>query len=189
MPVNPDVTATPRRVSVDSLRRSENKIGGPVQAVESDTSSLAKSMDVLDVPTTYTYMKKQHIMTKYERYFYRRLHHMFGKHYLIFPQIHLDDLFDHRKIGQNWRGALSTIQRKSVDFVICSTDCRILLAIELDDASHENEDRMKRDKLVDHLFEQAGSCLIRFSNVEGLTDDNIKEWILRGIREFNTNLQ
>lgn len=164
------------------------KSRSPRLFLNKDVTSAGPKIQDVKAPTRYRYTKKEYLMTKYERYFYRRLHHLFGKHYLIFPQIHLDDIFEHKAWGQSWRGALSTIQRKSVDFVVCSTDCRILLAIELDDASHEYEDRVRRDKLVDHMFDKAGSCLIRFSNVESLTDDKIKEWILRGIRELNVRV-
>lgn len=45
---------------------------------------------------------------------------------------------DHKIKGQNWQGALSHIDRKSVDIVLCDKNyIAPKLVIELDDKSHE----------------------------------------------------
>ena len=53
------------------------------------------------------------------------------------------------------------IAQKSLDFVIVrATDTRIMLAIELDDASHERADRIARDELLDTIMHDAGVPLV-----------------------------
>lgn len=126
-----------------------------------------------DLPTRYLYTRRHYMMSMRERSFYKRLHHVFGKYYLIFPQIHLNDLLSHDHVRQNWQGALSTIQRKSVDYVICSTDFKILLAIELDDITHQNPDRQERDRMVNYIFQKANLPILRITNVESLSDQQI----------------
>lgn len=111
----------------------------------------------------YIYAKKQFIMTKAENEFYHALQSVFGTQYEIYPQAHLDLFLDHKTKGQNWKAALSSIQRKSVDFLICSRDFyNPLVAIELDDASHQHPDRIERDAKIDAICRAAGMPLERF---------------------------
>ncbi|MDM5008034.1 DUF2726 domain-containing protein (plasmid) [Escherichia coli] len=50
---------------------------------------------------------------------------------------------------------------KHVDYLLCDkTDLKPLLAIELDDKSHQREDRIARDKLVDGIFKAVGLPVI-----------------------------
>ena len=57
------------------------------------------------------------------------------------------------------------MDRKSVDFVFCDKDyCRPLLAIELDDYSHNREDRKIRDAEVERILQQAQLPLLRFTD-------------------------
>jgi len=49
------------------------------------------------------------------------------------------------------------IKSKHVDFLICEpTYMKPILAIELDDKSHERKDRIQRDSFVDEVYETAG---------------------------------
>lgn len=106
----------------------------------------------------YQYTRKQFVMTQAENNFYQVLQQAVGSAYVIFPQVHLDTFLNHRTKGQNWAGALSTIQRKSVDFLICNRNYyNPLVAIELDDSSHQREDRIVRDAKVDAIC-KAQTC-------------------------------
>lgn len=52
----------------------------------------------------------------------------------------------------------------SVDYVLVSRkNNKIVCAIELDDKSHERDERIARDKRLEHLFELAGVPLLRVS--------------------------
>jgi very-short-patch-repair endonuclease len=86
-----------------------------------------------------------------------------GIEYEVFPQVHLDSILDERVKGQSWKGALSHIQRKSVDFVICSKESLTpLCAVEIDGSSHDSEARMSRDSEVERIFEEARLPLLRY---------------------------
>ncbi|EFH8375491.1 DUF2726 domain-containing protein [Escherichia coli] len=51
--------------------------------------------------------------------------------------------------------------RSSQTYLLCDkTDLKPLLAIELDDKSHQREDRIARDKLVDGIFKAVGLPVI-----------------------------
>lgn len=110
----------------------------------------------------YAYTRKQFIMTKAENDFYQTLQQAIGSSYMIYPQAHLDLFLDHKVTGQKWGAALSGIQRKSVDFLICNRMYyNPLVAIELDDASHSRPDRVERDGKVEAICKAAGMPLVR----------------------------
>lgn len=127
------------------------------------TPSTAIRSNATDEPLKYIYTKREHIMTHTERVFYKRLFSIIGRQYLIFPQIHLSTLMRAHSYYRYHTGALATIQRKSVDYVLCDTNLKILCAIELDDSSHLQPDRIKRDQFVNKVFKLAGLPLIRIS--------------------------
>ena len=71
----------------------------------------------------------------------------------------LADVFDHAKGDQ---GGFKKISQKHVDFLICRTDdWTPMLAIELDDDSHERKAVKNRDMFVNSLFASTGIPLIR----------------------------
>lgn len=110
----------------------------------------------------YDYEKKEYFLTRTEKDLYSKLSEILGGECEIFPQAHLSSFLNHEVKGQNWKGALAHIQRKSVDFLIC--DKRYLspkLAIEFDDPSHDRKDRIKRDEVVEGIFKNANMPLLR----------------------------
>ena len=110
----------------------------------------------------YVYTRKQFIMSRAENDFYGALQQAVGTNYVILPQVHLGTFLDHRIKGQKWAAALSVIQRKSVDFLICNREYyNPLVAIELDDVSHDALDRQKRDKVVEAICARADMPLVR----------------------------
>ncbi len=62
----------------------------------------------------YHYRAKSHMMTRAEERCFRNLEKKYGAKYYIVPQVHLSALLEHRVKGQNYRGAFSHINGKSV---------------------------------------------------------------------------
>lgn len=130
----------------------------------------------------YKYRRKEQLMTNYEAKFFRRLEKVAGDRYYIFPQVHLSSILDHKVKGQDWRAALSTIQRKSVDYVLCSReDLRITYAIELDDSSHDQDERVDRDRTVERILADSGVVLVRFRNSNEMSDEEIKNQFIKAV--------
>ena len=124
----------------------------------------------------YKYQRKWYLVTPSELSFFHTLLGVVNDFYYVVPQVHLSSLLNHKTWGQSWKGALSRIQRKSVDYVICSRkELTPVCAIELDDPSHSEPDRIERDKLVESIFQEAGIPLIRIKTQE---QNNIS--LLRG---------
>ena len=117
------------------------------------------------VKPKYRYQKKNFFMSKAEHECYKALIKALGDRFCIFAQVHLSTIVDHKIKGQSWKGAFSHINRKSVDFVLCEKEyISPILAIELDDSSHERPDRQKRDCEVERILDDAGVSLLRIKN-------------------------
>ncbi len=117
----------------------------------------------------FRYLRKNHLMTRAERDCYEKLLSTVGNTYYVFPQIHLPNLIDHKVKGQGWRRAFAYISQKSVDFVLCTkAEIAPVLAIELDDSSHERPDRIVRDLEVERMLKDAGMPLLRLKHGESI---------------------
>lgn len=146
-----------------------------IKAIVSDSGNQKTS-------TVYRYNRKYVIMTEREQEFYKKLKLVCGDSILIFPQIHLSSLFFHNVKGQNFKLAFRFINRLSVDFVLVdSRNFKTLLAIELDDSTHNEKDRIKRDLIVNDIFKKAHFPLLRVDSVK-IDNEKLKEMILENIK-------
>jgi very-short-patch-repair endonuclease len=113
----------------------------------------------------YKYRQKDFFMTRAEHECYDALIVAVGGKYHIFAQVHLPSIVDSKVVGQNWKGAFRHISQKSVDFVLCDKEyISPKLAIELDDKTHERQDRIDRDGEVERVLKDAGLPLLRLEN-------------------------
>lgn len=117
--------------------------------------------------TRYHFAKKPKVMTNAEERFFEKLTKVIGDRFIIIPQAHLSTFIEHKIVGQNWKAAFSTINGKSVDFLLVEkSTLSPVAAIELDDWSHEREDRILRDEKVDTILKEIGIPLVRFDSPE-----------------------
>lgn len=133
--------------------------------------------------TIYKYKRKDFLITRAEHEFFDILVGILGSQYHIFPQVHLPTILDHKIVGQNWKGAFRHIDEKSVDFVICDKAyLKPLLAIELDDKSHEKEDRIQRDLSVEQILKEAGMPLLRIQNNGSFDKEEVRNLLLENLK-------
>lgn len=103
------------------------------------------------------YRRKDYLLSKAEHSFYQVLLRAVGDRWRVFAKVRLLDLVWLPRGTANAQSHRNRVQSKHVDFVLCSpAGCVPALVIELDDASHEREDRAARDRFVDRVFEAAG---------------------------------
>lgn len=133
----------------------------------------------------YHYSRKNALMTNAERRFFELLVEMAGDKFFVFPQVHLTALLEHKiQNGQWWDAAFIHINGKSVDYVICDgLSLCPLVAIELDDWSHELEHRKKRDIEVERIMKEAKIPLVRFVGSKGISKTEIISKISLAVRE------
>lgn len=97
--------------------------------------------------------------------------------YRVFAQLRLSSVaqVDKGLRRDAWLSAFNSISRKHVDFVVCrSDDLAIIVAIELDDESHEKGKRRDRDIVVDKILEAAGIPLMRVKAATSYAPNEIK---------------
>ena len=112
----------------------------------------------------------KYILTKNEWYEYRKLKALAATHNLqVCPKVRLLDIIEPRKGEKNYLGLLAKVQNKHVDFVICDQDLRIKGILELDDSSHDREDRQQRDKFVDEILTSVGYTVIHTRSITETT--------------------
>ena len=83
---------------------------------------------------------KGDIFTQNERNFFHQLQDTLrNTNFLVFTHVRLWDIIDVNKwkAGSYYREARNTINQKHIDFVITSSEGKILCCIELDDSTHD----------------------------------------------------
>lgn len=121
------------------------------------------------------YTKKEYLLTPTELKFYKLLKTITDELNLtICPQVSLYGILRNNDFKD-----FNKIQSKSIDFVITEQNLKIKMCIELDDQSHYQAKRIKRDEFVNKLFHDLNIKLIRvpvqsFYNLEELKE-KIKE--------------
>jgi len=108
------------------------------------------------------YVLKRYLMSKAERSFFGVLEQVTdSSKYYLFPQMLLSNIVDVEKGTRPYQTYYNKVDRKSVDFVLFDRNAiSPVLAIELDDSSHDSEDRQERDAFVDRVLAKAGLPLL-----------------------------
>ena len=103
------------------------------------------------------YVKKDYILTQTELKFYQLLKQITDELDLIIcPQVSLYQIVN----SKNYKD-FNRIQNKCIDFVIAEPNLKIKLCIELDDYTHKQRKRTKRDEFINKLFTDLNIKLLR----------------------------
>ncbi len=108
------------------------------------------------------YRRRSHLLTAAERSFYGVLRQVVEGRYHVAWKVRMADvLLIPASTGDRQRH-LNRILAKHLDFVLCHPESSApLLAIELDDSSHRESQRRKRDSFVDAALDAAKLPLLR----------------------------
>jgi hypothetical protein len=113
---------------------------------------------------TLKYVLNDTLVSPTERSFLGCLDAVLPTEIRVLTKVRLADIFSVENSNDRvaWRSAFNRIQSKHVDFVLCrSDDLSPLAAIELDDKSHDRQDRQDRDKFLNELFATSRIKLLR----------------------------
>ena len=119
------------------------------------------------------YHLKESLLTKNEMEFYETLKIVVKEDFIIFSKVRLSDIFSTDR-GKEFQAALNRINSRHIDFLLCHKfTLKPVVAIELDDKSHERSDRIKRDEFVNQLVESAGLPLLRYPSKSRYTANDV----------------
>lgn len=122
----------------------------------------------------YLYARKDRIMTDAESAFYKRLSAIASGRYVIFPQVHLSSLATNKTTGKYYKLGFQRINRRSVDYILADPlTLQAVYAVELDDSTHDTPKGRAVDALKNDILRQINLPLVRFRNVEQMTDEAI----------------
>jgi hypothetical protein len=127
------------------------------------------------------YFRRRYLLTKSERHFYETLRRVVRDH-VIFAKVRLADLVDADGRHRYWQGNFNRICSKHIDFVVCDSLFRPLIAVEVDGKSHQREDRRKRDQDADQILESVSLPLLRVFVREAYDADLISRLLLVKLR-------
>lgn len=116
------------------------------------------------------YETKTYLLTNHEKKFLNEFLKPKYSGYIINPQVRVADVIEpisNLSYGQK-KSALYQITQWHFDFVITDKNYKILLVIELDDASHDKKDRARRDGILNLACKNAGLELHRYRLHQGL---------------------
>lgn len=133
------------------------------------------------------YKPKRYITTLNELKFYNVLMEIAKElDLIVFAQVSLYAILETKELKnkKNQRYYFNRIKSKSIDFVLVDpTNCKIKLCIELDDSTHKRQDRQKRDKFINKLFEDLGINLYRIPVYPIYYKNTIKQQIQAELKE------
>lgn len=113
------------------------------------------------------YSKKS--LTQPEQVMYHRLVEALPEK-IILAQVQLSRFIGVNK-GHDFNSWLNKINRMSIDFLVCEKDFSIIAAIELDDSTHNRQDRQEADDKKNRVLSTARIKLIRW-HVNSMPDTN-----------------
>lgn len=137
-----------------------------------------KSPPPAEEPVRLPYRRKDYLLSKAERSFYGVLTDAVAEEYRVFAKVRLADLVWIPKGTEKRQSYFNRIQAKHIDFVLCDrSTVRPVLAIELDDASHQRQARQTRDAFMDQALAAAELPLLRVPARSAYHVDELKEQI------------
>jgi hypothetical protein len=108
------------------------------------------------------YRKQDCLLTPAERSFWAVLSRIVDGSYHVAWKVRIADVLSVPDGTRDRQRHLNRIFGKHLDFVLCDPQSTApLLAIELDDSSHEESERRRRDAFVDAALRDAGLPLLR----------------------------
>jgi very-short-patch-repair endonuclease len=124
------------------------------------------------------YERRPSLLTKTELAFFRSLQEAVDGQWMIATMVRMADLIRVRADtpkSQSWR---NRIHAKHIDFLLCDHGTmQAKLAVELDDASHQRPDRVRRDKFVNAALDSAGIPLLRIDVQDNYNTDDLRKRI------------
>jgi hypothetical protein len=110
------------------------------------------------------YERQERLLSAAEWAFFQALEDAIGAQYRVFVKVRIADVLRPRTSfnQRTWWRAFTKVSSKHVDFVLVERATGVIAAaLELDDATHDRQDRRVRDRFVNQAFAQAGVPLIR----------------------------
>lgn len=150
-----------------------------IKKPEAATEAVQNAAEKEPLPIAGAYQKRW-LLTYNEKSAYKALKTICDENRLyLMTKVRLLDLAEPVKENPKYRSYFYKIQSKHIDFVICDEKLVARCMIELDDSSHDREDRAERDRFVDEVLESVG---YRILHIRAVTEET-KTQILSAVQK------
>ena len=105
------------------------------------------------------YKKRYKIMNDFESALFFELKKQLPSNYYIFPNIRIADVID-AVDGKGFYNRRNKILPRHIDFLICDSNFKPIVAIELNGSSHYRFDRIEKDKEKKEILKEANLPLV-----------------------------
>lgn len=148
------ILSTINKLLDNKINKQKTQNTSENEQIECDTE--IKDSDIPEVKKEeFPYKLTNTIFSKKETYFHKSLKPIADKLSLnIMSKMRLADIVYIPKSTPNYIRWFNYIKAKHIDFILCDNEYRIVLLIEVDDYTHNYENRKKRDEFVDEIFRQ-----------------------------------
>lgn len=133
------------------------------------------------------FARRNYFFSAAERSFYEVLCRLTPEH-TVFAKVRLADLVRVQASGREFWQRFNSISAKHVDFVLCDEQLAPVVAIELDDSSHEQPERLTRDQFVDSVLESAALPIVHVRAKRGYVLDEIRQLLAPHLRMKSPNV-
>ncbi len=123
--------------------------------------------------------ERRPLLTKAEMHFSEALEKAVCPQYRVYSQVSLSALVKVRANSRStWQSAFNSVSRKYVDFVLVDPlTMEVKKVIELDDHSHDRQDRQGRDQQLDSILTQAGIPIVHYKAQVAYDPSELREAI------------
>ena len=150
-----------------------NNLNANVNTITNVVQNTDTNNDYVNVNTNkkYWYYSKKQLLTNHEKYYYNALIGYANKYnFHLLAKVRLADLIeaDERNYS-NKQFAFYKIQAKHIDFALCDkSNLEPVLIIEIDDNTHNDAERIKRDNFVDEVLNKTGYKIVHLKGLKNI---------------------
>ena len=110
------------------------------------------------------YKQKKSFITDCERRYLSVIKGIVGDRYIVQPQINLASVIEKNMLVEKYQGELF----RNVDFGIFDLDYNLMALVEINDVSHQQQERAHRDIMVSEICKRARIPLMIFETKDGI---------------------
>ncbi len=138
----------------------------------------------------YPYRKLETLFSPAERSFLGVLNQVVADDAYVFGKVRVADVLTPEKEAsrKKWQISFNKISGKHFDYILCDkNDLSVLCAIELNDKSHNSENRKARDKFLTDACNSANLPLIQVPAQAAYNIDEIRESLINHLSTIPNN--
>lgn len=90
----------------------------------------------------------------------------------IFAKVRLADIITPVATGKERQKYFNKIKSKHCDFVLCDSRMNIVAVVEIDDATHQKNERKARYNFTDFVLKDCGIETLHYTNINALEFEN-----------------